>query len=261
MKDVAELLAFARDSVNAVATEFLEHGPEYLGQVVREELGGKEVKIAADTFLDIELRTRFLETGMSVLTEESGLIEQGAGDLCWVVDPVDGSINYFRGAGPSAISVALVRALTTPVFGVVFSLDRGTLSWGGAGMGAYLQDSPIRVSGARKLAGSVVCGGFPARFKSGDANALNQYCGMIGQFSKVRMMGSAARSLLMVAEGRVDAYFEEEIMLWDVAAGLAIVEGAGGTWRLTTRSGNPYQCRVVAAAAGLWQEIQRVGIA
>jgi myo-inositol-1(or 4)-monophosphatase len=65
----------------------------------------------------------------------------------------------------------------------------------------------------------------------------------------------------MVAEGRADAYFEEEIMLWDVAAGLAIVEGAGGVWRLTPRSENPYQCRVAAAAVGLWEDIERYGLA
>lgn len=261
MKDVHELLTFAKDTVNAVATEFLEHGPGHLGRVVREELEGKEIKITADTFLDAKLRTSFLGTGVSVLTEESGLIEQGAGDLCWVVDPLDGSMNYLRGAGPSAISVALVKGLTTPLFGVVFSLGRGTISWGGADLGAYLDHSPIHVSDARRVAGSIVCGGFPARFRTEDESALNQYCGIIGQFSKVRMMGSATCSLLMVAEGQVDAYIEEDIMLWDVAAGLAILEGAGGTWSLTARSGSPYQCRVIAAAAGLWEDIQRNGIA
>jgi myo-inositol-1(or 4)-monophosphatase len=260
MKDIDELLTFAKDSVSAIATDFLERGPGYLGRVVREELAGKEIKIAADAFLDGELRRRFLETGLSILTEESGLIEQAAGELCWVVDPLDGSINYLRGAGPSAISVALIQGTAAPLFGVVFSLDRGTLSWGGPGLGAYSDGSPIRVSGARDIAGSIVCGGFPARFRTGDTHALSQYCGTIARFSKVRMIGSAASSLLMVAEGRVDAYFEEEIMLWDVAAGLAIIEGAGGVWRLTPRSENPYQCRVVAAAIGLWEDVERCGL-
>jgi myo-inositol-1(or 4)-monophosphatase len=261
MKAVDELLAFARDSVSTIATDFLQGGPGYLGQVTGEELAGKEIKIAADAYLDGKLRRRFLETGLSVLTEESGLIEQPAGDLCWVVDPLDGSVNYLRGTGPSAISVALVQGTAVPLFGVVFSLDRGTLSWGGAGLGAYSDGSPIRASGARDIAGSIVCGGFPARFQTDDTHALSQYCSMIGRFSKVRMIGSAACSLLMVAEGRADAYFEEEIMLWDVAAGLAIVEGAGGVWRLTPRSENPYQCRVAAAAVGLWEEIERYGLA
>jgi myo-inositol-1(or 4)-monophosphatase len=79
------------------------------------------------------------------------------------------------------------------------------------------------------LSRSAVCTGFPSRFPASDVNAIGDYMSHILAFSKVRMIGSAAASLLLVARGAADAYFERQIMIWDVAAGLAIIEGAGGS--------------------------------
>lgn len=229
MNEQAELIQFAKDAVNSIANDFFYRGREFLAQVTGTELGGKETKLVADAVLEDALRTKFTDTGLSLLTEESGLIKQGnnIGDLCWVIDPLDGSLNYLRGAGPCAISVALCRA-GRPEFGILYSLNTRTLSWGGQDMGAWSGGRPIHVSLTKNPAEGLICAGIPARMQTNHVDGVNAYFHHITKFSKVRMLGSAASSLLLVAQGGADAYYEEQIMFWDVAAGLAIVEGAGG---------------------------------
>lgn len=232
MNEHGELLEFAKNAVRAAASIFLARDREYLRQIVGTELGGRETKLAADIVLEEALLATFLPTGLPLLTEESGLIKEDLSNgLRWVIDPLDGSVNYRRNAGPSAVSVALCRN-GSPVFGVLYSLNSRELSWGGPGMGAWCEDQAILVSDTNGLDRALVCAGIPARFRTGDRDTVNAYFELITKCSKVRMLGSAASSLLMVARGHADAYYEDRIMLWDVAAGLALVEGAGGVFDL-----------------------------
>lgn len=248
MSEIAELLEFAKSAVRSAATGFFAHGHAYLGQVTATELGGKETKLVADVVLDHALRASFLRTELSLLSEESGLIKHNSeGGLCWVIDPLDGSVNYLRGVGPSAISVALCRN-GQPVFGVLYGLNTRMLSWGGQGMGAWSEGRAIRVSATKRMEDGLICAGIPARFQTDNPDAVNAYWRMIVRFAKVRMLGSAASSLLLVAQGGADAYYEDQIMLWDVAAGLAIVEGAGGMFNIR-RTGLLEPCRVLATNA------------
>ena len=110
MKETDELLEFAKRVVVEATEDFLSRDHEYLGQVTGSELGGREIKLVADATLESSLLDRLLPSGLTVLSEESGLIRQGSGcALQWIIDPLDGSVNYLRGIGPSAISVALWR--------------------------------------------------------------------------------------------------------------------------------------------------------
>lgn len=256
MSAEAELLEFAKSAVRSAAADFFSHEHAYLGQVTATELGGKETRLVADAVLDHALRSSFLSTGISLLSEESGLVRHNSGSgLCWVIDPLDGSVNYLRGSGPSAISVALCRN-GQPLLGVLYSLNTRMLSWGGQGIGAWSEGLAIRVSATKKMEDGLICAGIPARFKTDDQDTVNAYFRMIARFAKIRMLGSAASSLLLVAQGGADAYFEDQIMLWDVAAGLAIVEGAGGRVRMAPAATVENSGRVVAATAAIWSDLE-----
>ena len=102
------------------------------------------------------------------------------------------------------------------------------LYWGGKSLGSYADGNIIRVSDTFNKSKSSVCTGFPARLNIQLDSEIIEYWQAIKGFSKIRMIGSAAISLVNVARGCSEAYIENNIMIWDVAAGLAIVEGSGG---------------------------------
>lgn len=186
-----------------------------------------EVKTAADRVLEEEIFRTLIPTGLPILSEESGEL-QGTEitNYHWIVDPLDGTINYVRGLAPCAVSVALFKGYS-PIFGVVGEFPSLKLAWGGKNMGVFFEGHPIRVSSIVEKNKAILCTGFPARFDFDGANSM-LFMKMAGSFAKVRMFGSAALSLVRVANGSADAYAEQDVMLWDVAAGLALVEGAGG---------------------------------
>ena len=192
----------------------------------------KEMKSAADRLLEDVIVARLRPAGLDILSEEAGQVGGGSGDeLRWVVDPLDGTVNFMRGLAPCSVSLALCRG-DTPVLGVIGEFPSGKLAWGGCGQGAFLSDSPIRVSAVADRQRAVICTGFPSRFAF-DADGTHWITSALAPYAKVRMLGAASLSLLHVARGAAEVYSERDIMLWDVAAGLAIVEGAGGCFTVT----------------------------
>jgi myo-inositol-1(or 4)-monophosphatase len=193
----------------------------------------REIKAVADTALERDILHTLAPTGLPVLSEEAGYLpSERGGQHWWIVDPLDGTFNFIKGLGPSAVSIALWKG-ERPIFGVVFDLMERRLFLGGPGIGAYADGRRISVSATSTLAQASICTGFPTRFDVEDISALQSFSRTIKPFAKVRMIGCAAVSLLHVARGSADVYAEQKIMLWDVAAGLAIVEGAGGGSVLT----------------------------
>lgn len=225
MSDLHELLELAKTTVVAAAATVANADALQLKSVRRIELSGKETKLAADEVLEAAIVPRLMESGLPILSEESGITGVLDSGRYWVVDPLDGTVNFLRGAGPSAISVALCDA-GTPAIGVIYRFDTQQLFWGGPGMGAWTGDRAIAVSTTERAEQGILCCGFPARF---DADTMPEYFATLRRFAKIRMLGSAACALLMVAGGQVDAYYEDRIMWWDVCAGIAIVRGAGGS--------------------------------
>jgi myo-inositol-1(or 4)-monophosphatase len=189
----------------------------------------KEIKAIADVVLEEEILRALVPTGIPILSEESGRLggQEDARQLL-VVDPLDGTFNFVKGLGPSAVSIALWED-NKPVFGVIYNLANRHLAWGGACFGSYTNGRRISVSKIADRSKASICTGFPVRFDATDALAMKNFGRLVNPFAKVRMLGSAAVSLLHVADGSADVYSEQNIMLWDVAAGLAIVEGAGGS--------------------------------
>lgn len=227
--DIASLLETAKSVVRDAATALESTDRSQIGSVTDRLIGEREVKVVADTFLERMLLDGLAPTGIPVLSEESeDSHRQSPAERLWIIDPLDGSFNFTRQLGPSMICVALWDS-GSPVFGVLYDLTVRRMSWGGRGIPSHDDNGPLTVSDETMLSRSAVCTGFPARFPASDTRAIGDYTSHILVFGKVRMIGSAAASLLLVARGAADAYFERQIMIWDVAAGLAIIEGAGGS--------------------------------
>jgi len=256
MNQYLDLLDFAKRSIQNSTAEFLSKEPQTTKKITGIELGGKEVKLEADRILEKLLISKISKTGISILSEESGFIKkQTESDLCWVIDPLDGSFNYIRGTGPYAVSLALCKN-EKPLFGVIYDLKMGRMTWGGKAFGAFSDGKSIHVSSVKHFSDGVICTGFPARFLMDDTEKVGNLMGLISRFAKVRMIGSAACSLVMVARGEADAYFEDHIMWWDVAAGLAIIEGAGGFF-YTTKTEVKWGCTIVAATSELFTYFEK----
>ena len=193
----------------------------------------REMKAAIDRVLEDIILKRLLPTGIAVLSEEAGALgECGADDLRWVVDPLDGTVNFIRGLAPCSVSIALCRG-DAPIIGVIGEFPSGRIAWGGPALGAFLDQQPLRVSRLTDKSKAVLCTGFPAHFDFSEPG-LAGFARRVGAYSKVRMLGAASLSLLQVAKGAAEAYAEQDIMLWDVAAGLALVQGAGGCTAIKT---------------------------
>jgi myo-inositol-1(or 4)-monophosphatase len=210
----------------------------------------RELKALADTILERDILEALAPTGLAILSEESGYIpSQQKSEYWFIVDPLDGTFNFIKGLGPSAVSIALWQD-RRPIFGVIYSVSERELVWGGSGMGAYAGGRQISVAATSNQAQASLCTGFPVRFDVESDGARQNFWRLVRSYAKVRMLGSAAVSLLHVARGSADVYSERDIMLWDVAAGLAIVEGAGGRG-LMTETNRPWCYEVFAANAHL----------
>lgn len=243
--DTSHLLQIAIGAVRDVAQMAVEARSANTAHHHRFELDGREVKLNLDTEMSIALIAGLVPSGISVVSEEAPHTHDAVDEYVWLIDPLDGSMNFLRGTGPSAVSCALLRG-NDPVFGVILDLSSGSVTWGGKGLGAFTNDFPIVATRVLRIDEAVVCTGVPAHLNTDDPDAIAPLDFLLKRARKIRMIGSAAMSLLLVARGSADFYAEEAVMPWDVAAGLAIVEGAHGTtWTSDTSRSSP-----MAVAAG-----------
>ena len=200
----------------------------------------KDIKLEADVESE-KLIVKILSEGspFNILSEESGLVRSdNAGGYQWIVDPLDGSLNYSRDIDIYAVSIGLWKD-SEPVLGVVFDFLHKRLYTGLVGDGAYLNGKKISVSDIDIKKNSILTTGFPV-YSSFDQSNINTFVGNVQEFKKVRLLGSAAMSLIHVAKGSVEAYSENNIAIWDVAAGLAILVAAGGTFTAPQGKGPLY---------------------
>jgi len=202
-----------------------------LGKVAAEQIETKSlnslvshVDKTAEQRLVSGLQARLADA--TFLTEEE-TIETESGEYQWIVDPLDGTTNFLHQLPFFCISVAL-RHQEEILMGIVFEVPRGKCFWGFKGGGAWLEDQPIQVSKNTELQDAMIATGFPYY----DYKHLNGYMKVLKHFIKrtrgIRRIGAAALDLAYVASGRYDAYFEYSLHPWDVAAGILLVEEAGG---------------------------------
>lgn len=214
---------------------------------------GKDIKIGLDRTLNYHI-IRFLNkvSDFPVLSEESETACEfnNMDGNYWIVDPLDGSFNRLRGIPLYCTSIALWNGCQ-PYMGFVFDYLREEYFFGylsGESGCSYLNDRPIVPSGNTEEAKSVLATGFPS-YRSFNRDSVLEFVDKIIRWKKLRLIGSAALSLVWVAVGRCDAYAEEDIKIWDVAAGLAILRAAGGRYLLKINE-EKSNCVTVAATNG-----------
>ena len=161
---------------------------------------------------------------------EEGLAGNQASAFQWIVDPIDGTVNYFYGIPHFCVSIAL-RHEGQIIIGVIFDPMMNDIWLARRDGKPTLNGKEIHVSDRSDLADAVVTVGFSKSKASIDAG-FKRFVDIAYRVRKTRMLGSAALAMAYISCGRLDAYIEEIISLWDVAAGLLLVETAGGATKL-----------------------------
>ena len=163
--------------------------------------------------------------GFSFLLEETGAIEGTDTEHCWIVDPLDGTLNFLHGIPQFCVSLALKKG-DEIIAGVIFNPILDELYWAEKGTGTFLNQRRIRVSGRRHLDEAVIAIGTPYRHQV-DATTVN-YSRLAGKVAGMRRFGSAALDLAYVAAGKFEACFATNLKPWDLAAGILMVKESGG---------------------------------
>ncbi|HKH53086.1 MAG TPA: inositol monophosphatase family protein, partial [Mycobacterium sp.] len=221
--------------------------------VVRTKSTPTDPVTVVDTETERLLRDRLAELrpGEHILGEEEGGSIGGRDGLTWVLDPIDGTVNFLYGIGSYAVSVGVQRDGAS-LAGAVANVDTGALYSAALGHGARVQragvTTALEASAAVELSMSLVGTGFSysAEKRTLQAEILAK---MLPAVRDVRRMGSAALDLCMVAAGQLDAYYEDGVHVWDWAAGALIAAEAGANLLLPQADGEAGL--IVAAAPGI----------
>ncbi len=164
--------------------------------------------------------------------EEGGVVEGAPGKPRFIIDPLDGTTNFLHGIPHFSISIAVEETLsngkTEIISGLVYQPITDESFWAEKGRGAWLQDKRLRVSARRHLDEALIATGIPF-MGHGDFGQWSRIFGAVApEVAGIRRFGSAALDLAWVAAGRYDGYWESNLKIWDVAAGLLLVKEAGG---------------------------------
>lgn len=207
------------------------------GFALESKTGPTDLVTQADRESEEAIRSLLLERFPDhvVLGEEGG--QEGHSDFRWIVDPLDGTVNYAHGFPFYAVSIAL-EVGGEVVVGAVLDTARGELFTALKGEGAFQNGRPIRVSSTATLIGSLLATGFPYDVAK-DAENLTYFQRALAKGLTVRRPGAAALDLAYVAAGRLEGFWEVKLNPWDVAAGWLLITEAGGT--VSGIQGEPYR--------------------
>src|SRR6202030_454052 len=181
--------------------------------------------LKAERILKAELKKA--RPGYAMLFEEGGAESGSDPRHRWIVDPLDGTTNFLHGIPHFAISIALERDGEI-VAGVIYEPIRNEMYWAEKGLGAFLNDRRLRVSGRRQLGDALIGTGMPFAERGDAAAYLATLAAVMPATAGVRRAGAAALDLAYVAAGRLDGFWEFGLQPWDIAAGLLLVREAGG---------------------------------
>jgi myo-inositol-1(or 4)-monophosphatase len=234
-----EIAVAAAREAGALLRDHFGQSPEV------NELHPHDIKLALDVRTQELITVRLLEafSGHALYGEE-GIAGNQDSEWQWIVDPLDGTVNYYYGLPHYCVSIALRKAGEIQL-GVIYDPQRDELWETVRGGETLLNGKPVRVSERTELSDAVVSIGFSkskATINAGLA-LLPKYVACV---RKCRLMGSAALDLAYVACGRLDAYIEQSVSLWDVAAGKLLLENAGGKFEMTARTDFPDKISVRA---------------
>ncbi len=172
----------------------------------------------------------------SILSEEMGGLTKSS-DYKWIIDPLDGTTNFFHAYPFFAVSIA-VEYRGRIVVGVVYDPVKKEMFHAIRGKGSFLNTRRLHVSATESLERSLLSTGFPYDLRTSGENNIDNWIKFIRTAQAVRRDGAAALDLCYVAAGRFDGFWEMKLKPWDVAAGMLIIQEAGGM--VTDFTGKPY---------------------
>jgi myo-inositol-1(or 4)-monophosphatase len=223
--DLAEFAQFGVDVVREAGSLLLSRYGTRFG-VARKGVVDlvTEVDFAAEKLIVSRIKQRF--PGHHVLAEEEHS-ESARRECTWIIDPIDGTVNYARGFPFFAVSIGFEIAGEL-AWGAVFDPLREEMFTALSGRGAACNGVPIRVSSTARLSESLLTTGFPYDIRTSAENNLDNFNAFMVHSLGVRRPGAAALDLSYVAAGRFDGYWELKLKPWDCAAGYLLVREAGG---------------------------------
>lgn len=212
---------------------------------------GRDIKLAADREAEEIIIAELASSQIPILSEEAGEIGAYSDSLRWIIDPLDGTYNFFRGMDYLCCSSIALWDGEKPILGVVNCFQSNEIIAGCTGKGATCNDLPISVSAITELSQACCATGLSVKGDFSEKGLLPMLR-IMASMKKIRMLGAAAIMSSYVGCGRIDIYTERDILLWDVAAGLAIAQAAGGYTDIQIKDN--YKCDVAAFATKELQE-------
>jgi myo-inositol-1(or 4)-monophosphatase len=241
MLHIAELAAQA--AVDVLADFFQDSG------IVSNK--DKDIKTLADEKMNEVIYSHLIPTGIPIISEESDNLGYLIPEKCWIIDPLDGTFNFTRGYPFYSVSIALWNE-GIPAVAVIEDISNSISYSASQGNGSKMNMIPMQVSQTESLSNAILTTGFPSGGDYGTENLLS-FVSKVQKFKKVRAIGSASLMLCHVAQGICDVYYENDIYLWDIAAGILLVEEAGGKIYLR-RKGNSWKFEVLASNKLIFKE-------
>jgi len=206
---------------------------------------------AHDIKLELDVQSQALITGMILdqfpdhaIYGEEGLAGNQASPFHWILDPIDGTVNFFYGIPHFCISIAL-REKTEIILGVIYDPIRDEMWQVRKGEAAFMNGKPCAVSARATIPESILSVGF-SKTKTTIDSGLPLFMDMVYRARKCRLMGSAALDMAYIASGRLDGYVEQSVSLWDVAAGILLIEAAGGSVKMQPHPELPDKFSIIA---------------
>ncbi len=232
-------IAAAREAGDLLRANFEE-------DLIVDEVHAHDIKLELDVKSQELISEKILEKFPDhAIYGEEGIDGDQESDTQWIVDPIDGTVNFFYGIPHFCVSIAMRRAgelqlgvIYDPMLDELFSVD-----FEGPPMRDGFEISPSKRA---TLGEAVVTIGFSKSKEAIDAG-MARYKDIAYRVRKTRMMGSAALALAYISCGRLDAYIEEQISIWDIAAGQLLVERGGGKVVLSQSTSNPDKSGIVSS--------------
>lgn len=221
--DLNNLLNLAKSSA-LDAGNFLNKNKITLNQEISNI--GRDIKLEADIKTESMIRNLLNKSHIPILGEEGEDKTADLGSTYWVVDPLDGTANYNRGIPLCCVSIALIKN-DKPILGVINDFNHDDLYFGSIEVPSMKNDELLAVSEIIDTNKGTLMTGLPANTDYSNS-AMAKLTKEFQKWKKVRMIGSAAMASMYVASGKAEMYFENGTNIWDVAAGIAIAEAAGG---------------------------------
>jgi len=191
-----------------------------------------------------------------IITEETGIINKSNLKNRWIIDPIDGTMNFLNGIPQFAISIGYEEEGEIKC-GVIFNPIMNEMFCAEKGNGAFLNNSRIRVSNKKDIKDSLIVTGGPKGASKIKDKIFSEYINVSKNVSNVRKFGSAALDVAYVACGRFDGYWQRELNFWDIAAGIIILKEAGGFVDFFEEDKNNYiKKNIIASNSNIHNEIR-----